>query len=390
MEPSLNAAAILRRTCPLPPLHPRRAQDLRNADWSQAAADAAVARLQGRAALPQRRHPPQVPSATPLPPPEWTATANFLANLVRSPEPPPSWWETQACFRATFQTCTDPRGYAIDARSLGEGSGAPAVRLQLTLAGWGHFRLPGEGPQRIGPGKAFLAADSSAGSHYLPEGSTGWTFVRIDIYHPYLTPRLMDLVGNAGSLLDLRPHDALTASVLRLVRGALTNDFRDQFEAELAVFDLALTLERRARQSIDGTRTAERLMDDVRLHVLATLPAAIEVGSLAARFGMSRSYFSYCFRQLTGITPAHFATEVRIQQVEHLLLDSREPLKTIAAACGFANANHLCKVFRRFRHHTPTSFRQALRPSGLADTVDRGDAKATTAQLPALCPQPAR
>jgi AraC-like DNA-binding protein len=30
-------------------------------------------------------------------------------------------------------------------------------------------------------------------------------------------------------------------------------------------------------------------------------------------------------------------------------------------ACGFANANHLCKVFRRFRHITPIAFRQALR-----------------------------
>jgi AraC family transcriptional regulator len=97
------------------------------------------------------------------------------------------------------------------------------------------------------------------------------------------------------------------------------------------------------------------------MQVLARLPAAIEVTSLAEKFGMSRSYFSHVFRERTGITPAHFATEVRIKQVEGMLRATCEPLKTIAAACGFANANHPCKVFRRLRHNTPTAFRQSVR-----------------------------
>ena len=102
-------------------------------------------------------------------------------------------------------------------------------------------------------------------------------------------------------------------------------------------------------------------MEDVRSHVLAMLPEAVEVTELAAKFGMSRGHFSHFFRKRTGMTPSHFATQVRIQAVEKMLLSTREPLKTIADACGFANANHLCKVFRRFRHFTPTSFRHALR-----------------------------
>jgi AraC family transcriptional regulator len=70
------------------------------------------------------------------------------------------------------------------------------------------------------------------------------------------------------------------------------------------------------------------------------------------------------------MTPAHFATEVRIQKVERMLLDTHEPLKTIAVACGFANANHLCKVFRRFRQYTPTAFRRELRVPGRPRSVE--------------------
>jgi transcriptional regulator GlxA family with amidase domain len=43
-----------------------------------------------------------------------------------------------------------------------------------------------------------------------------------------------------------------------------------------------------------------------------------------------------------------------------MLLAMREQLKAISDACGFANANHLRKVFRRFRPFTPPALRLAL------------------------------
>jgi transcriptional regulator GlxA family with amidase domain len=58
------------------------------------------------------------------------------------------------------------------------------------------------------------------------------------------------------------------------------------------------------------------------------------------------------------LTPAHFTTEVRVQQAARMLIDTRAPLKQIADACGFADANHLCKVFRRFQHLSPASYRR--------------------------------
>jgi transcriptional regulator GlxA family with amidase domain len=91
------------------------------------------------------------------------------------------------------------------------------------------------------------------------------------------------------------------------------------------------------------------------------LPKAVDVDDLAADYGMSRSHFSHFFRQRTGLTPARHATEVRVHEATWLLLDSRAPLKQIADACGFVNANHFCKVFRRFQHLSPATYRRAIR-----------------------------
>ena len=374
-EPSLTATKTLETRTP-PAANPRqgREPDLSETNWLRLVSDAAPAEVLPH---PEPRRQPvnrgcqcsslQTAADSPQPPPEWKATTTFLSKLARSPLHPQSWWTADAQFRATFETRIDSTCCAIDARSQQQSSSPAAISLQLTLAGFGLLQLPGAAPQVIGPGKAFFAVESSEVRHCLPEESPGWTFARIEIFHPYLKSRLTDLIRASGPLLEVRPGDVLTASVVRLVRGALARDFRDRFEAELALFDFALACERCARRAVDGIRETQRLMDDVRSLVLARLPAAIEVSALAEKFGMSRSYFSHLFHEQTGITPAHFATEIRIRQVEQMLLDTRESLKSIAAACGFANANHLCKVFCRFRHHTPTAFRQSLRDWRIGD-----------------------
>jgi AraC-like DNA-binding protein len=300
------------------------------------------------------------PDRRPAPPPEWAATVDHLASLALSPVPPPPWWKAGARFRASLETWTDPTSHSNNDEASQRGV-AGSIVLQLTLAGWGCLCLQGQEPQKIGPGKGFWAGKPFGSSHYLPPESSGWTFARIEVHHPYLRSRLARQVRAAGRLVDVHPGDALTASLIRLVRGAICRDFKDQFEAELALFEFVLTFERWTRRMANGAREEERLVDDVRSHILATLPQTLGAAALAAKFGMSRGHFSYFFRKRTGMTPSHFATQVRIQAVEKMLLSTREPLKTLAGACGFANANHLCKVFRRFRHITPIAFRQALR-----------------------------
>jgi AraC-like DNA-binding protein len=353
------------RTLP-PPMVRRLDERLRDATCSQSDTDVATRDPQPKTESRHRstcnaRNSGLVRASDrgPAPLAEWAATVGHLASLAQSPVPPPSWWKAHAGFGASIETWTDPtsRGNHAPPREVFSSS----MVLQLTLAGWGHLHLPGQAPRKIGPGEGFWTAMSFKGSHSLPEDSPGWTFARIEIHHPYLRSRLTQQLDTAGPLVEVRPGDALTASVVRLVRGALRYDFQDELEAELALFDFVLTFERWMRRRADGTREAQRLMDQVRSHVLARLPRAIEVSSLAAEFGMSRGHFSRVFRERTGMAPSHFATQVRIQTVEKMLLATREPLKTIANACGFANANHLCKVFRRLRAFSPDAFRRALR-----------------------------
>jgi AraC-like DNA-binding protein len=296
----------------------------------------------------------------PVAPPEWGPALTHLTELSRASLPAPGWWTPATAFFGSIETRTDPTSYHWDGMKRLGRRDAPLVIFQLTLAGWGHFQSYGQPPRRVPPGKGFFALIPSRHRYYLPEDSPGWTFGWVGIYHPYLLARIGKQVAETGPLVETPPDGTLTASALRLVRGAIKKDFRDRFEVELALFEFGLAYERWAHQSSDSSGEGERLLEAVRSRIVASLPKALAVDVLAAEYGMSRSHFSHFFRARTGLTPARFATEVRIHEAARLLLDTHAPLKRIADACGFANANHFCKVFRRFQHLSPAVYRQAL------------------------------
>jgi AraC-like DNA-binding protein len=297
----------------------------------------------------------------PVPPREWASALRRLAEVTRGPAPAtPVWWKPTTTFCGGLETRLGSNCDAFDEAIRGQ-SKRSAVCLQLTLAGWGQFTGEGAEPQKVSPGTLIFLRTPSQHRFHLPKESPGWTFAWVAIRHPYLKARLAKRAAVTGPLLDLAPDGVLGGSFVRLVRGAIEKDFRDQLEVEMALVEFALTFERWTQRTLDSVPQDQRLIDEVRTHIEAKLPEAIEVRALAAEFGMSRSHFSHFFRKRTGMTPAHFAAEIRVQKATNMLIETGVPLKAIAGACGFANANHFCKVFRRLRQLSPATFRQLCR-----------------------------
>ena len=79
---------------------------------------------------------------------------------------------------------------------------------------------------------------------------------------------------------------------------------------------------------------------------------------LAARTGMSPRHFARVFRAETGLTPAAYVETVRIAAVRHLLETGDIPLKQVAGACGFRDADTLRRAFERRVGTTPAEYRR--------------------------------
>jgi AraC-like DNA-binding protein len=254
-----------------------------------------------------------------------------------------------------LETRSDPAKYWWDGRKRSTAS-RPFVLLQYTLAGEGRYRDTA-GLQTLGPGRAFLAVIPSAHVYYLPTGHT-WQFFWNILHHPYAVQRLATAVGGVGRTMTLAPASPLVLAAAELFEGACRGGFDDQFDRESATFRLMLEAERHLHERTISATERDRLLSDVRRYVIEHLDRRVDVEELAGRSEMSRSHFSHHFKDVTGRSPGEYITEVRLSEAARLLSTGDLPLKLIAGRCGFADANHLCKSFRRRYRISPGMYRR--------------------------------
>jgi len=88
----------------------------------------------------------------------------------------------------------------------------------------------------------------------------------------------------------------------------------------------------------------------------------VSIAELARQAGVSERNLFRLFRVMTGFSPYHYQLNLRINHASELLLFTDASLEEIAAKCGFCDANHLCKQFRKVRGTTPQKFRRAPHP----------------------------
>jgi AraC-like DNA-binding protein len=294
----------------------------------------------------------------PEPPRSWAGTQRHLIDASSELNEAPSWWTPTDAYFGSAETRTDPSSYYWDGMKRLGRRDRSLVFFQFTFAGFGHFELYGRPPQRVAPGTGFFAVIPSRHRYYLPATSPGWSFAWLGIYHPYLLARIAKQVAATGPLVQASPNSPLVRHLVRLIRGAFRKDFRDRLEVEQHLFEFTLAFERlvQAAPSPEG----ERILAELRSRVLADPRRPLSIELLAAERGMTGTAFSHFFRARTGLTPAHFIGEVRVQEAARLLVTTRLGLDRIASECGFANGNHFSKVFRRFRQQSPGSYRRSV------------------------------
>ena len=113
-----------------------------------------------------------------------------------------------------------------------------------------------------------------------------------------------------------------------------------------------------------AAQTSERdAIREVQQWVLDSLAEPLSVDDLAARAGMSTRNFSRLFKQDTGMTPADFVENARIDAARRLLEQTSDPLKRVAAWSGFGNPNGLRRAFQRRLGVTPGDYRTRFQQS---------------------------
>lgn len=270
-------------------------------------------------------------------------------------------------YYAGLETRLPGEAYHWDGRKRGGDPKHPHLLLQITLHGAGCYVGMDGTPVPVPEGVGFFAVLPSAHRYLLPpDAGADWSFFWLILRHAYVVTRLAARLSETGPIWNFGESAEAGALQEQAAQMALLGEtVRDPLELEAALFDFLIACERAARTKRHGgaeqSAARETLLTETRRFVQNHLAAPIGVPDLARVRGMERSRFSHYFRAVTGETPARFMTRVRLEAAAAQLAETDATLGTVATETGFADANHLCKVFRRHYHLSPGAYRKQMR-----------------------------
>lgn len=234
--------------------------------------------------------------------------------------------------------------------------------VQLTLAGCGAVWSSGDGAGRPLPaGRALLYANRvhSDLAYGLADRAMPWDFLYINLRGTAATAMIADLAAIHDHAAPLAIDDPVVTDCLALLppRGHRHRAWSLADSTGLAQ-RLLLAISGSAPIAAPATTTGDTLVSLAMSELERRLGEAWTIDRLARVLGVSREHLTRVFIARTGEPPATWLRQRRVAAAARLLRGGTS-IADIAHACGFADAAHFARIFRRHTGTAPSRFRDA-------------------------------
>jgi len=155
---------------------------------------------------------------------------------------------------------------------------------------------------------------------------------------------------------------------------ALVEEDLDRDAALALARHLVMFLRRPGNQSqfsatLSAQQPAREPLREVQRHVLEHPAADLSVEALATRAHMSPRHFARSFAAETGVTPARYVEQVRLEAARLRLEDTATPVAVIAETCGFGTPETMRRAFLRTLQIGPAEYRRRFYAPQEKETV---------------------
>lgn len=194
---------------------------------------------------------------------------------------------------------------------------------------------------------------------YHPTGKNGWKSYWIGFKGKNVDDRV-----KAGFLSVDKPiyHVGFSADIIRLYEEAYKRaqeeaPYSQQILAGIVnhLVGLMYALERSMELSKDHTRVD--MINLARLRIRESLEVDLTIQQIAEDLGVSYSNFRKLFKEFTGISPALYQQDLRLQRAKELLATTTLSIKEIAYRLRFESPDYFSSKFKIKTGKKPSEFR---------------------------------
>lgn len=109
---------------------------------------------------------------------------------------------------------------------------------------------------------------------------------------------------------------------------------------------------------LNKNHTQVEMISRARLRIREALESDLTIQQLAEDLGVSYSNFRKLFKQYTGLSPALYQQDLRLQRAKELLSTTKMSIKEIAYRLNFESPDYFSSKFRMKMGQKPSEFRQ--------------------------------
>jgi len=181
-------------------------------------------------------------------------------------------------------------------------------------------------------------------------------------------PALRELAAGSCHFPRLHLLPLEFAEAERLLRRLMNHLQAPRQEAAHRLMAKSLTLEYLISIGLHAPERWSRAPETADKKILAAIEEMerdprklVRIPETARKYGMCASGFSRKFREITGMPPLKYCRFLRLELVRQALTDSNVSVEELAENFGFADGNHLIKLFKKHYAVTPHRFRLSRR-----------------------------
>lgn len=187
---------------------------------------------------------------------------------------------------------------------------------------------------------------------YRPNEKTGW-----ECYWVGFSGAVAESLKNENTIIEIGYDEEMAGLYRKMLE--VSNSERPGYQQLLTGILVHLLAYLFYREKDRDWRDKEVLgkIEKARLIIREKINLPLSPEELAVSLNVSYTWFRRMFRQYTGLAPAQYITQLKIQKAKELLSVTTMPVKEIALELGYESIDYFSTQFKKQTGTTPSQFR---------------------------------